>query len=105
MHPGLAQISVGPATIRSLTLIAELLYGAPVSHRDPTVPAANAVGGSNRKWADYSFAHGGKDGHPFPVDRATYDRNIAVLTDAVRKARVGEPEKCDALKRLARIGS
>jgi hypothetical protein len=56
---------------------------------------------AERSWADYSYAHGGKDGHPHPVDRETYDRSIAVLTDAVRKARVGESEKKDALKRLA----
>ena len=54
-----------------------------------------------RSWADYSYAHGGKDGHPFPVDRMTYDRNIAVLEDAVRKARIGQAEKVDALKRLS----
>jgi hypothetical protein len=56
---------------------------------------------SKRSWADYSYAHGGKDGTPHPVDRTTYDRSIAVLTDAVRKARVGDTEKTDALKRLA----
>lgn len=100
--------SVGPATIRSLALIAELLYGAPTSHRDPA--SAHKKESSEptqpaRKWADYSYAHGGKDGHPFPVDRSTYDRSIAVLTDAVRKARIGETDKCDALKRLARIGN
>lgn len=82
---------VGPATVRSLALVAELVYGAPVSHRDP----------GERKWADYSYAHGGKDGHPFPVDRETYDRSIAVLEDAARKARVGEREKTEALRRLA----
>ncbi len=51
--------------------------------------------------ADYAYAHGGKDGTPFPVDRDTYDRNIALLTDAVRKARVGQNEKMNALRRLA----
>ena len=49
----------------------------------------------------FAFAHGGKDGTPFPVDRETYDRSIAVLTDAVRKARVGNTEKTEALRRLA----
>ena len=58
---------------------------------------------STRRWADYSYAHGGKDGTPFPVDRDTYDRNIAVLTDAVRKARLGENDKFDALRRLSRL--
>ena len=56
---------------------------------------------ANRAWADYSYAHGGKDGTPHPVDRQTYDTSIAVLTAAVRKARLGETDKCDALKRLA----
>ncbi len=65
-------------------------------------PDQTGVVESRRKWADYSFIHGGKDGHPFPVDRATYDRNITVLTEAVRKARLGETEKSDALKRLAK---
>jgi uncharacterized protein len=90
---------VGPATVRSLSLLAELIYDAPASHRDPAAPPAGA---DDRRWADYSYAHGGKDRHPFPVDRQTYDRNIQVLTDAVRKARVGETDKVDALKRLAR---
>jgi hypothetical protein len=58
-----------------------------------------------RHWADYSYAHGGKDGTPFPVDRTTYDRNIAVLTDAVRRARLGENAKFEALRRLSRMGS
>ena len=97
---------VGPATVRSLSLLAELIYDAPASHRDPArepLPAVlKAEPGRERKWADYSYAHGGKDGHPFPVDRETYDRSIAVLTDAVRKARVGEAEKSEALKRLAK---
>ena len=57
-----------------------------------------------RRWADYSYAHGGKDGTPFPVDRDTYDRNIGVLTDAVRKARLGQNDKLDALRRLSKLG-
>jgi hypothetical protein len=82
---------VGPATVRALSLLAELIYEAPASHKDP----------ANKNWADYSYAHGGKDGTPHPVDRPTYDTSIEVLTDAVRKSRVGEIEKTDALKRLA----
>ena len=50
---------------------------------------------------DDFYAHGGKDGTPHPVDRPTYDRSIHVLTEAVRKSRVGNSEKTDALKRLA----
>jgi hypothetical protein len=109
---------VGAATVRSLSLIAELIYDAPACRRDPahgpppvgTEQATAAKGEplpavlahvSKRSWADYSYAHGGKDGTPHPVDRKTYDRSIAVLTDAVRKARVGDTEKTDALKRLA----
>jgi hypothetical protein len=104
---------VGAATVRSLSLIAELIYDAPASHRDPAhqlPPTAVArveplppvlAHLSKRSWADYSYAHGGKDGTPHPVDRNTYDRSIAVLTEAVRKSRIGDPDKTDALKRLA----
>jgi len=82
----LATSGVGPKTIRALALIAELVYGAPNSFRDPV---------------RFSFAHGGKDGHPYPVDRKTYDKSIEVLEKAVRRARVGELDKVNALKRLA----
>jgi hypothetical protein len=97
---------VGPAAIRSLSLLAEIIFQAPASHRDPTVlPAVppGSAGAEVRRWADYSYAHGGKDGTPCPVDRSTYDRNIAVLTDAVRRARLGENDKFHALRRLARL--
>ena len=104
---------VGPATIRSLSLLAELIYNAPASRRDPARPAADLIppdadaaqeasSVANRRWADYAYAHGGKDGTPFPVDRETYDRSIDVLTTAVRKARLGANERVAALKRLAR---
>lgn len=89
---------VGPATIRSLSLLAEVIYNAPSSRRDPSQTA-------QRKWADYSYAHGGKDGHPFPVDRTSYDQSIQVLLEAVRKARLGETDKADALKRLGQVSS
>jgi hypothetical protein len=102
---------VGPATVRALSLLAELIYDAPASHRDPAAsrkPAPEKLPPvlehlRDRNWADYSYAHGGKDGTPHPVDRATYDTSINVLTDAVRKARVGNVEKSDALKRLAQL--
>ena len=104
----LGTAGVGAATVRSLSLLAELIYDAPASHRDPAhfgPPAsAGGDGGATRgakRWADYAYAHGGKDGTPFPVDRETYDRSIAVLTDAVRKARVGDSTKTEALRRLA----
>jgi hypothetical protein len=95
---------VGAATVRSLSLLAELIYDAPASHRDPAkepAPPQPAEKAPPRRWADYSYAHGGKDAHPFPVDRATYDRSISVLTEAVRKSRIGETDKVAALKRLA----
>ncbi len=96
---------VGPAAIRSLSLLAEIIFQAPPSHRDPAAGPgpADAAGPHARRWADYSYAHGGKDGTPFPVNRETYDRNIAVLTDAVRKARLGENDKFDALRRLSHL--
>jgi hypothetical protein len=80
-HPG-----VGPATVRALSLVADLVYGAPASTRDPAM---------------YSFAHGGKDGYPYPVSRRGYDRTIAVLGEAVRHARMGDRNKLEALRRLA----
>ena len=91
---------VGAATVRSLSLLAELIYDAPASHRNPADKVGNPPK-SERQWADYSYAHGGKDAHPFPADRRTFDQNIAILTDAVRRARVGDGEKVAALKRLA----
>ncbi len=101
---------VGPATIRAVSLLAELIYQAPASHRDPAAPLAAGDDadaaretGAARSYADYSYAHGGKDGHPYRVDRQTYDQSIAVLIDAVRRARLGQTEKTDALRRLARL--
>jgi len=78
---------VGPKTIRSLTLISELVWGTAPSFHDP---------------ARYSFAHGGKDGIPYPVDRKTYDKSTDILAMAVRKARLGNREEMEALKRLHR---
>src|SRR4051812_18881396 len=77
---------VGAKTVRALALVSELVYGTTASTRDP---------------ARFSFAHGGKDGHPFPVDRETYDRTIDVLSSAVQRAKVDRSERVDALKRLA----
>jgi hypothetical protein len=94
---------VESATVRSLARLAELVFQTPVSRRDPARPVHQASASSDdaRPWADYAYTHGGKDGTPFPVDRATYDRRIAVLSDAVRRARVGDNDKFDALRRLA----
>ena len=83
----LARPGVGPKTVRALALLAELLYGAPASTRDPV---------------RFSFAHGGKDGHPYPVDRRTYDTAIAVLERAVRRAALGQRGELQALRRLER---
>ncbi|RKY86045.1 DUF763 domain-containing protein [candidate division KSB1 bacterium] len=77
---------VGPKTIRALSLIAELIYGAEPSFRDP---------------ARFSFAHGGKDGHPYPVDRANYDRSIMILERAIKQAKLGQREQLEALRRLS----
>jgi hypothetical protein len=77
---------VGAKTLRALALAAEVIHGTPASMRDP---------------ARFSFAHGGKDGHPFPVDREVYDRTIDVLGRAVDRARLDHSEKKAALRRLA----
>ncbi len=79
---------VGPKTLRALALIGELLYGAAPSFRDP---------------ARYSFAHGGKDGFPYPVNRDTYNQSIAFLESAIRRTKLGNSEKVKALKRLTYI--
>ena len=84
----LAMRGIGAKTVRSLALIAEVVYGQAASRRDP---------------ATFSLAHGGKDGHPYPVDRALYDRNIALLERAVSRAKVSPKEKDDALRRLERL--
>jgi hypothetical protein len=84
----LALEGVGPRTLRALALVSEVIYGTPASTRDP---------------ARFAFAHGGKDGTPFPVDRATYDQTIDVLHRAMTRAKVDRSEKVDALKRLGRF--
>jgi hypothetical protein len=77
---------VGPRTLRALALASELIYGTEASTRDP---------------ARFAFAHGGKDGIPFPVDRQTYDRTIEILGRAVDRSSIDYSEKRRALKRLA----
>ena len=77
---------VGPKTVRALALVGEVIYGAKPSYEDP---------------ARYSFAHGGKDATPYPVDRPTYDETIAVLQRAVRRAAWDARDKDRALWRLA----
>jgi hypothetical protein len=79
---------VGPKSLRALSLISELIYGVKPSFKDPT---------------RFSFAHGGKDGHPYPVDRKVYDQTIELLKGAIDRTRVGDREKMDAIRRLRRF--
>jgi len=76
---------LGPRTLQSLALIAEVVHGAPSRFSDP---------------ARFSFAHGGKDGHPFPVPLKTYDESIAVLRRALDAAKLGHTEKLEGFRRL-----
>jgi uncharacterized protein len=82
----LAIEGVGAKTLRALALTSELVYGLQASRADP---------------ARFSFAHGGKDGTPYPVDRKVYDKTIAIMHDALNHAKVGRNEKVDAFRRLA----
>jgi len=81
----LATEGVGPKTIRALALVAEIIYGAKPSYEDP---------------ARYSFAHGGKDGTPYPVDRPTYDQTITYMRQYVQKTKLPLTDKQKILKRL-----
>jgi len=76
---------VGPATVRGLALISELIYGEPPSWKDPV---------------KYSFAYGGKDGVPYPVNRKAMDESIKILERAVEEAKIGDKEKIRSLQRL-----
>ena len=80
---------VGAKTLRSLALASEVIYGTPASTRDP---------------ARFSFAVGGKDGFPYPVDLETYDKTVEVLRAAVNKANIDRSERVKALKRLVEYG-
>ena len=82
----LAMKGVGPKTIRALALISELVYGVKYSIKDP---------------ARFSFAHGGKDGIPYPVDRENYNRSIEILHNAVRDSKIGRETKIKAIRSLA----
>jgi hypothetical protein len=84
----LAVKGVGPATIRGLALVAELVYGEKPSWQDPV---------------KYSFAYGGKDGVPFPVNRQAMDQSIGILREAVHAAKVGDKEKTRALQGLRKF--
>jgi uncharacterized protein len=76
---------VGARTVRALAMVAEVVHGAPYRFSDP---------------ARFSFAHGGKDGHPFPVPLRVYDETIGVLKSAIAKAKLGREEELGALRRL-----
>ena len=76
---------VGPATVRGLALVAEVIYGEKPSWKDPV---------------KYSFAYGGKDGVPYPVDRNAMDESIQILKQAVEDARIGDKEKMRSLRKL-----
>jgi len=80
--------NLGPRTLQSLALIAEVVHGTPTRFADP---------------ARFSFAHGGKDGHPFPVPLKTYDESLSVLRRSLDAAKVGRSEKLDGFARLDRF--
>ena len=75
-------------SLRALALASELIYGAPPSTRDP---------------ARFAFAHGGKDGTPFPVDREAYEHTIEVFDRALNRAAIDRSEKVKAFRRLAQF--
>jgi hypothetical protein len=80
--------NLGPRTLQTLSLVAEVIHGTPTRFSDP---------------ARFSFALGGKDGHPFPVPLKTYDESLGVLRSALDRAKVGDTEKIEGLKRLDRM--
>ena len=79
---------LGPRTLQALAMVGEVVHGAPSRFSDP---------------ARFSFAHGGKDGHPFPVPLKTYDESISVLRRCLDAAKLGDPDKLDGFKRLDRF--
>lgn len=79
---------VGPRTLQSLTLVSEVIHGTPSRFSDP---------------ARFSFAHGGKDGHPFPVPTKVYDETISVFDKAIHLAKIGYKDRSEALKNLSKV--
>jgi len=79
---------LGPRTLQSLALVSEVIYGKPSRFNDP---------------ARFSFAHGGKDGHPFPVPLNVYDETISTLRTAIDKAKIGHSDKQQAIKSLSQL--
>ena len=80
--------NLGPRTLQSLALVAEVVHGAPTRFQDP---------------ARFSFAHGGKDRHPFPVPLKTYDESLNFLRSSLDSAKLGDQEKLDGFRRLNRF--
>ena len=76
---------LGPRTLQSLTLVSEVIYGTPSRFTDP---------------ARFSFANGGKDGHPFPVPLKIYDESIRILQEGIEKSKLGYNDKSNCIKRL-----
>ena len=76
---------IGPATVRALALVSDLVYGEKPCWEDPV---------------KYSFCVGGKDGVPYPVEKPTYDETIEILENAIKQAKVGDTDKLNAVKRL-----
>nr|WP_199001704.1 DUF763 domain-containing protein [Flavobacterium sp. ASV13] len=79
---------MGPRALQSLALVSEIIYGTPTRFEDP---------------ARFSFAHGGKDGHPFPVPVKIYDETIHTLQKAINRAKIGNSDKIEAIRKLSEI--
>jgi len=79
---------MGPRTLQSMALVSEVIYGTPSRFSDP---------------ARFSFANGGKDGHPFPVPVNVYDETLKVLSNAISKAKIGETDKLHAIQKLSEL--
>jgi hypothetical protein len=84
----ITQPGIGPATVRALALVGELIYGTSPSWRDPV---------------KYSFTVGGKDGVPYPVDRDVMDRITQIIKQGVEEAKVGKTEQLQAMNRLRKF--
>jgi len=79
---------MGPTTLQSMALVSEIIYGTPSRFTDP---------------ARFSFANGGKDGHPFPVPVNVYDETLKVLSGAIEKAKIGQSDKLQAIQKLSEL--
>jgi hypothetical protein len=79
---------IGIKTLRALSLISQVVYGTPLSFNDP---------------AKFSYAFGGKDGHPYPVDKETYDKTINFLKDLVEISKIGDKEKIEIFRKLSTL--